>query len=122
MQPIVAQSATESEYITVAEAVKKRRALFQLTQKFPVIAMNKATIIYEDNQACIAMAAAPGGTRRSKQIDVRYHVSKEAVENGEVSFIWTGTADQAADMLTKNLGRVLHTRHRAFTLHNGASM
>ncbi len=103
----------------MAEGVKRRRG-YQLTQKFPVVAMKEATPIYEDNQACIAMASVPGGTRCSKHIDVRYHVSSEAVRNGEVQFIWVASGDQVADMPTKNLGRVPHNRHRAFTLHDGS--
>ncbi len=40
--------------------------------------------ICEDNQAVIAMAATDRITRRSKHIDIRYHVTKDAVTEKRV--------------------------------------
>ena len=37
-------------------------------------------------------------------IDIKYHVSREAVANGEIVVKHVSTHDQLADALTKNLG------------------
>jgi len=60
--------------------------------------------VREDNQSCIKMAEGEGTNKRSKHIDVRYHVSREAINNGEIELECINTEDQIADALTKNLG------------------
>jgi hypothetical protein len=52
------------------------------------------------------MAEGEGITKRAKHIDVRYHVTREAIENGEIRLEYVKTEDQVADALTKNLGRI----------------
>ena len=56
------------------------------------------------------MAEGDGITKRAKHIDVRYHVTKEAIENGEIMLDYVRTEDQVADALTKNLGRIKFKR------------
>ena len=58
------------------------------------------------------MATKEEGTRRSKRIDIRYHVVKEAVAKKEITVEYVATQDQLADLLTKNLGRVALERCR----------
>ena len=62
--------------------------------------------VYEDNQACIKMAEGDGVTKRAKHIDVRYHVTREAIQKGEITLEYISTEEQVADALTKNLGQV----------------
>jgi hypothetical protein len=62
--------------------------------------------VREDNQSCIKMAEGEGTNKRSKHIDVRFHVSREAIDNGEIELEYINTEDQIADALTKNLGKV----------------
>ncbi len=61
--------------------------------------------VYEDNTACILMGEGNGLNKRTKHIDLRYHVSKEAIKNKEITLGYVGTNKQLADALTKNLGR-----------------
>ena len=37
---------------------------------------------------------------------MRYHVSREAIENSEIRLEYVKTEDQVADAPTKNLGRI----------------
>ena len=63
-------------------------------------------MVKEDNQACIKIAEGEGTNKRSKHIDVRYHVTREALRQGEITIEYISTEEQIADALTKNLGRI----------------
>ena len=52
------------------------------------------------------MANAERGTRRSKYIDIRYHVVRDAVTTGLIELRSCPTEEMIADMLTKNLGKI----------------
>jgi hypothetical protein len=60
----------------------------------------------EDNQACIKIAEGEGLNKRSKHIDVRYHITREAIGKNEIRLEYISTEEQIADALTKNLGEV----------------
>jgi hypothetical protein len=101
-QAVVAQSSTEAEYISLAMLVNKLRVTRRVREW--LVGTEEAYPVYEDNQACIKMAEGDGLSKRSKHIDVRYHVTREAVDNGEISLEYVKTEEQVADALTKNLG------------------
>jgi hypothetical protein len=44
-------------------------------------------MIFEDNQACIALSKNSLVNTRSKHINIKYHFNREKVENGEVLLI-----------------------------------
>lgn len=102
VQPTVALSSAEAEYMAAAaaaqEAVWLRALLGELG--FP---QSAATVIFEDNQACIAMTKNPVFHKRSKHIDIRHHFVRERVLSGEISLVHCGTSDMVADVLTKPL-------------------
>ena len=104
LQPTVALSSAEAEYMAlctgVQEAIHLRNLLGDLDywQREP-------TPIYEDNQACIAMSSNPTiNHKRSKHIDIRYHFTRERVESEEIKLVYVPTEHQLADLLTKALG------------------
>ena len=103
-QSVVAQSSTEAEYISLAMLVNRLRIARRIREW--LIGVEGAYLVYEDNQACIKMAEGDGVTKRAKHIDVRYHVTREAIERGEIKLEYISTEDQVADALTKNLGQV----------------
>ena len=77
LQPTVAMSSTEAEYMaacaTVQEAVYLRTLLSSISVQVP-----GPTTIYEDNQGCIALDSNPVHHKRTKHIDVRYHFVRSA--------------------------------------------
>jgi hypothetical protein len=103
-QAVVAQSSTEAEYISLAMLVNRLRVTRKMREW--MVGEEGTYPVYEDNQACIKMAEGDGITKRAKHIDVRYHVTREAIENGEIRLEYVKTEDQVADALTKNLGRI----------------
>ena len=102
LQPTVALSSAEAEYMAacagVQEAIYLRRLLNDLGYK-----QDQATVIYEDNQGCIALSENPVLHKRTKHIDIRYHFTRERVESGEIALRYVATEHQLADLLTKAL-------------------
>ena len=71
-----------------------------------------ATIIYEDNQGCIALSENPVMHKRTKHIDVRHYFIRERVESGDIALKYVATKNQLADLLTKPLQRDAFQRLR----------
>src|ERR1700678_1158191 len=103
-QPTVAGSTTEGEYMAAyfaaSEAIWLRGLLAELgcPQETP-------TVIWSDNQSCIAIAKNPTLKSRAKHIDIKYHFLRERVTSGEIILKYVATQHQVADILTKPLGR-----------------
>ena len=55
-------------------------------------------VIYEDNNGCISIASNPSSHKRSKHIDIKYHFTREKVENKELKLEYTSTGNQLAVM------------------------
>ena len=63
------------------------------------------TMIYEDNQGCIALARNPVFHSRTKHIDTKFHFLREKIEEGVMKHEYKPTNEMIADGLTKALGR-----------------
>lgn len=117
-QSTTAQSTVEAEYMSSAEAVKEaiwwRAFLRGMGHR-----LNSPTVLYSDNQGSIALSKNPDSHRRTKHIDVRYHLLREHVERGTVIVQYVSTKEMPADVLTKGLPPLKH-RHCAGLLGIGA--
>ena len=65
------------------------------------------------NQGAIATASQPTWvvSGRSKHIDVRFHIIRDATANGLIRLEYIRSTDMTADILTKALPKELHLRH-----------
>ncbi|KAL9178452.1 hypothetical protein ACHAXT_003782 [Thalassiosira profunda] len=70
-----------------------------------------ATIAYEDNNACIAMANAQKPTSRTRHVDIRWFALADWVERNLIILERIATAQNMADHFTKQLGPTLFKRH-----------
>jgi len=104
LQPTVALSSTEAEYMATCAAVQEMVYLRQLFADLG-FEQKEPTIIHQDNQACIALAGNPIYHKRTKHIDIRYHYVRERVENGDVALVHVPSERQLADLLTKPLAK-----------------
>ena len=106
----VTHSSCEAEYVSLDSMCREVEHLRMLFDSFnmPVTA---PTVILEDNQSAIALAASSVCHRRSKHIALRYHYIRQLILDGVVTVQYHPTAYQPADLLTKNLGRILFHRH-----------
>jgi hypothetical protein len=58
------------------------------------------TLLYGDNLGAIGTATNLSNTKRSRHIDIRYHLTREALVNGILRLQYCRTNDMVADILT----------------------
>lgn len=111
LQPVVALSTTEAEYIALTSAAQEH---VWLTRLFREIGFGDAlgNVIYEDNQGAIHLARDPVAHKRVKHIEIRYHFIRDKVESGEIILEYCPTNDMVADIFTKALSRDKFQRFR----------
>jgi hypothetical protein len=99
LQPTVAVSTTEAEYMAAAAAVREamwiRKLLPELGQKVETVK------IMGDNTATLKLLSNSITTDRSKHIDVIHHYARDRALGGEVKFEYVPTTEMVADSLTK---------------------
>ncbi len=110
IQPTVAESLTEAEFMGALDF--GRLILFIRSVLWDIsVPQAAASILYEDNNACIAMAMAPKPTSQTHHMDINYHPLIEWVEHNLLSLERIDTLLNMADHLTKQLGSTLFHRH-----------
>lgn len=103
LQPVVATSTSEAEYISAAMAVKEtlwvRKLLGDIFDRI------ERMVVYCDNQSALhLMKQRTAGTpQRSKHIDIQFHFIRNRYMRGEIDVEFVPTDEQKADMLTKAL-------------------
>jgi hypothetical protein len=101
LQPTVAVSTAEAEYMAAASAV--REALW-LKKLVAVLGRDVSPVhMFCDNQAAIKLIKHLIASMRSKHIDVQHHFVRERVARGEVVFEYCSTNQMVADCMTKAL-------------------
>ena len=98
-QSVVAQSSAEAEYYAAVSAANEAIWLKQLLLDLGF--SQQTIIIKEDNQACIALTKNPEDHKRTKHVQVKYHVIRDYVNKNIVKFIYCPTAEQLGDIFTK---------------------
>ena len=104
LQPTVAQSTTEAEYMASAAATKEALWHRKLRRDMQLRA-DAPTQLWGDNQGALALVKDPVLHARTKHIDVHHHAVRERVARKEVVFDYCPTSDMVADALTKGLPR-----------------
>ena len=100
LQSVIAQSSAESEFISAFNASRNAVYFRQLLEELMLI-QDGATVIWEDNTACIAMSKNPVNNKRNKHILLKYHYLRDLVESKIIRLEYIQTSDQIADLLTK---------------------
>jgi hypothetical protein len=110
LQPTVALSSTEAEFMAACDAGKMilfvRSIMWDLD-----IPQQAASILYEDNDAATAMANAQKPTTRTRHMDIRFFALADWVERDLIVLERIHTSINEADHLTKSLERTLFYRH-----------
>ena len=117
LQTTISQSTAEAEYKCIGAADKlvmgERNLLSEL--KFPQL---KPTTIYEDNDACIAMAKANFTSSKMRHLQINHHYIKEIVASKNVLPVYCSTENMVADIMTKALPKAAFVKLR-YILLNG---
>jgi hypothetical protein len=101
LQPMVAMSTVEAEYLSAGQAVKEVLWFRKLGAD---LGLDLGHVqIYYDNQGAIQLLKHPITSQRSKHINVIHHFARERVARKEVNFVFCRTEDMKVDILTKAL-------------------
>ena len=101
LQPVVALSTTEAEYIALTEAVKEAKWPNGIVSE---LGLNQDTIpICCDSSSAIQLSKNSKYHERTKHVDIRLHFIREEIERGAIDVIKIFTEDNPADALTKPL-------------------
>ncbi|CAH9139773.1 unnamed protein product [Cuscuta epithymum] len=101
LQPIVALSTTESEYVAATEAFKEAIWLRGLLHEINFL--DKNVVIFSDSQSAIQLCKNPVFHDRTKHIDVKFHYIRDIVEKGIIKLEKIPSEFNPADMGTKCL-------------------
>ena len=108
----IATAQDEAQYIAGAQTTQ---GIMHLTHVLEEIGFPLETIptLKVDNSACVKIAKNPIYQGRMRHLEVKYHFLRHHVTSGLLSIVKIDSKANPADLLTKPLGRILFTRHRA---------
>ena len=101
-QTCVALSTAEAEYVALASAAQETALIRQLLNDLHH-QQDDPTILYEDNQAAVAISKNSQLHTKMKHIAIRYHYVREKVLDKTIDVQYCPTNDMVADILTKGL-------------------
>ncbi|KAM6563895.1 hypothetical protein CsatB_023893 [Cannabis sativa] len=99
LQPVVALSTTEAEYVATTEAIKEAIWLKGLMKELNLL--KGVPTVYSDSQSCIFLCKNPMFHDRTKHKEIKYHFIRDKVTQGEIDIEKVPTEDNPADMGTK---------------------
>ena len=100
MQAVTALGTSEAEYVALSEAVNEVLLLRQVQDLMEPSMRIGAVNVFEDNEGAIKLAVNKHASCRTKYIDVKHHLARDA---GKVKVVYVRTEDQHADLFTKSL-------------------
>ena len=103
-QAVVALSSTEAEYISLCRATQESVWLRNLLRDVGFKQL-EPTCIREDNQGAMCLARNPKDHPRTKHIDIKYHYTREKIEQKVIRLEYVPTSEMLADTLTKGLSK-----------------
>ncbi|CAM9627818.1 unnamed protein product, partial [Ascophyllum nodosum] len=103
MQEVTASGTSEAECVALSEVVKEVPFLIHV-QEFMESSMRVGAVnVFEDNEGAIKLATNKHASHRTKHIDVKHHLMRDASDARKVRVAYVRLEDQHADLLTKPL-------------------
>ena len=107
---IAAQSTTEAEYYSLAEAAREllwiKNFLYEIDQN-----QVKVQRIWQDNTTTIKLATSDDVSERSKHIECKFHFVKKLSAKGIIDVQHMPTDQMVADIFTKSLLEAVFKKH-----------
>jgi len=110
-QKNVTLSSTEAEYVAISEVAQEILFIAGIL-KFMDIEIEFPIIVNVDNIGAIYLAQTATTGNRTKHIDTRYHFVREYIERGVLKIVFVRSANNDADIFTKNLPTDLYLKHK----------
>jgi hypothetical protein len=99
LQPVVAQSTTEAEYMAIAEACKECAWLKGLYAE--LCGDDSCVNLFCNNQSAIYLTKDQMFHEKTKHIDIKYHYVRDEIAQGKLKVCKISTHENPADMMTK---------------------
>ena len=96
--------------MAISEVVKEIRFIVQVLKSMG-FEVELPIVVHVDNEGAIYIANNPTNSDCTKHVDVRYKYVNEFVEDGVIKIIFVRSADNRADIMTKNTGGELQNKH-----------
>ena len=101
-QSSIADSTMEVEYIAACEAAKEAVWLRKFYTDLEVVPdMDKPLILYCENSGAVANSKEPRSHKRGKHIEMKYHLVREIVHQGDMTIMKIESEQNLANPLTK---------------------
>lgn len=104
IQPFVALSTSEAEFIAAVEAGKEVLWMCNILKELGY-KIDEPSVLHCDNQSMIQVAKNPEHHGRMKHLDLHFFWLRDAVENGAITLSYLPTGEMPADTLMKPLTR-----------------
>ena len=95
-------SSTDAECASLVVFEKENAWLRDVLKELGIFAVNKPTVVNEDNTAAIALSGQ-GPTKRSRHFDIAFYKFKQQVEYKEMVLKYVKTSENPADFFTNAL-------------------
>ena len=110
LQPTVALSSTEAEFVNMADAGKAALYIRWILEEIGLIQIDP-TPICADNQGAIYMANAHKPTRRTRHVEVKNFVILQWTDDDYIDFVETPTRNMHSNSLSKVTDRTKFYEH-----------
>ena len=117
VQKVTAAASSESEYVALAEVVNELRFLRQVKKGFLTPPVDDSIVIREDNKGAIKMTTNRFSSRRTRHVDMKHQIVRDAVESGVVRTNYVNSGEQHADVLATALDVNNFETHARFLLN-----
>jgi hypothetical protein len=107
---MMTDSTANSEMLAVHIAVQETLGVRNLLESIGIY-ISGPTVVWCDNETAVEIFNDRASSNRTKHLDIRIHMVKEAIKNKLIEVKWRPTDEMTADVLTKGLGRNLHDQH-----------
>ena len=108
-QKNITLSSSEAEYVALSDCVKDVRFVMQILTELGVD-YPKPVVVKIDNVGAMFMAENISSSARTRHIDVRLKFVNEFIEQGEIKVVFVRSADNDADVFTKNTSGDIHEK------------
>ena len=102
MQPTPSQSTAEEELMAATIATNQCVYLRDVVE-FLGYKQSEATVIFEDNNACIHLSKNHQFHRKTKHINIRWFYVREKCHSNEIVLYRIDSKNNVADLFTKNI-------------------
>jgi hypothetical protein len=110
-EKLIIKSTASGEYIALSRGNQACKHVREILKFFGNT--HNTYYLYTDNQAAEHIATQPNMTDHSRSIDIRHHEIKQDYVEGGIRIGGVSSANNTADILTKNLQPPTHANHCA---------